>query len=259
MRIALGVEYDGRDFHGWERQGDFRTVQLVLEAALSRVADHGVRTVCAGRTDAGVHALGQIVHFDSNAPRSERAWMLGANANLPSDVAVTWAKGVAEDFHARFSARARRYRYLLYNRHTRPAVLRDRVAWEPRRLDIDRMRVASGYLLGEHDFSAFRGAGCQARSAVRRINAMEVTRRGPLVMIDVSANAFLLHMVRNIAGVLVAIGSNRASPGWAMEVLEARDRTRGGVTAPAAGLYLVQVDYPGHFRIPAVPPESALW
>lgn len=259
MRIALGVEYDGRDFHGWETQRNARTVQAVLEAALSRVADHGVRTICAGRTDAGVHALGQVVHFDSEAARSERSWMLGANANLPSDVAVTWARTVAEDFHARFSARARHYRYLLFNRHTRPAVLRDRVAWEHRRLDVDRMRVASGYLLGEHDFSAFRGAGCQARSAVRRVHALEVVRRGPLVMIDVSANAFLLHMVRNIAGVLVAIGSDRAPPGWAREVLEARDRTRGGVTAPAAGLYLVQADYPEHFEIPAVPPESGLW
>ena len=259
MRIALGVEYDGRDFHGWETQRNARTVQAALEAALSRVADHSVRTVCAGRTDAGVHALGQVVHFDSDAPRSERSWVLGANANLPSDVAVIWAKEAAPEFHARFSARARRYRYLLFNRHIRPAVLRGRVTWEHRRLDIDRMRVASGYLLGEHDFSSFRGAGCHAKSAIRQVHALNVLRRGPLVIIDVSANAFLLHMVRNIAGVLVAVGCAKASPEWTLEVLEARDRTQGGVTAPPTGLYLIQADYPAHFQIPAVPPESRLW
>lgn len=259
MKLALGVEYDGRDFHGWENQTNARTVQAVLQAALSRVANHPVATVCAGRTDAGVHALGQVVHFESDAARSERSWMLGANANLPTDVSVTWARRVAQDFHARFSARARRYRYLVFNRQSRPAVLHGRVAWEQRRLDVERMRAAAGYLLGEHDFSSFRGAGCQARSAVRRIHALDVSRRGALVRIDVVANAFLLRMVRNIAGVLVAVGSGRAAPDWGREVLEARDRRRGGVTAPAAGLYFVQVDYPAHFRIPAVPPESALW
>lgn len=259
MRIALGVEYDGRDFHGWETQTNGRTVQAALEAALSRVADHPVRTVCAGRTDAGVHAFGQVVHFDSESERSERSWMLGANSNLPADVAVTWARLVADDFHARFRARGRHYRYLFYNRATRPAVLRDRVAWEPRQLDVDCMHAASGHLLGEHDFSSFRGSGCQAKSAVRRIHMLTVARRGPVVMIDVSANAFLLHMVRNIAGVLAAVGTRREPPEWAQEVLEARDRTRGGVTAPAAGLYLVQADYPARFQIPAVPPESGLW
>ncbi|MDX1512804.1 MAG: tRNA pseudouridine(38-40) synthase TruA, partial [Gammaproteobacteria bacterium] len=220
---------------------------------------HEVRTTCAGRTDAGVHALGQVVHFDSTALRSERSWMLGSNANLPFDVSVTWARSMAPDFHARFSARTRRYRYVVFNRDARPAVLLGRVAWEHRRLDVDRMREASGYLLGEHDFSSYRGAGCQAKSPVRRIHALTVSRRGPLVIIDVTANAFLLRMVRNIAGVLIDIGCGRASPGWALEVLRARDRTCGGVTAPAAGLYLVEADYPSHFRIPAVPPESGLW
>lgn len=259
MKFALGVEYDGREFHGWETQPGVRTVQAELEAALSRVADHPVKTVCAGRTDAGVHAFGQVVHFESPAERSQRAWARGANSNLPEDVSVIWARPAPAEFHARYSARSRHYRYLLFNRDARPAVLRGRVAWEHQRLELDPMREAAGYLLGEHDFSSFRGAGCQSKSAVRHLQALEVFRRGPLVVIDVRANAFLLHMVRNIAGVLTAVGTGKRPPEWARQVLTARDRTQGGVTAPAAGLYLVQADYPEQFRIPAVPPESGLW
>ncbi len=259
MKYALGLEYDGREFHGFETQPNARTVQACLESALSKVADHPVRAVCAGRTDAGVHALGQIVHFESDSERPLGAWVFGTNSNLPEDVCVNWSRPVADAFHARFSAVARRYRYVILNRGTRPAALRGRVTWEHRALAVERMQTAAGYLLGEHDFSAFRGAGCQSRSAIRRIHRLDVSRRGLFVYIEVSANAFLLHMVRNIAGVLMDIGAGKAPVAWADEVLKSRDRRRGGVTAPADGLYLVQVDYPAEYRLPAVPPESGLW
>ncbi|MDH3315872.1 MAG: tRNA pseudouridine(38-40) synthase TruA [Gammaproteobacteria bacterium] len=259
MKIALGLEYDGREFHGFETQPNGRTVQACLEAALSRVADQAVKVICAGRTDAGVHALGQIVHFVSQAERPLNAWVFGANSNLPEDVSVNWSRAVPEEFHARFSATARRYRYLILNRATRPATLRGRVSWEYRPLEVERMQAASGYLLGEHDFSSFRGAGCQSRSPRRRIYRLEVSRRGPFVLIDVTANAFLQHMVRNIAGVLMDIGAGKSPVDWAEKVLRAADRRQGGVTAPPDGLYLAQVDYPAQYRIPAVPPESGLW
>lgn len=231
MRIALGVEYDGSGFSGWEAQAGRRTVQGALEAALSRVADHPAKVVCAGRTDARVHAWGQVVHMDTHAERPLHAWVLGGNANLPGDVAVQWAQAVDEGFHARFSARSRRYRYVIHNRASRSAVLRQRVAWECRPLDAGRMASAAADLVGEHDFSAFRAAGCQARSPVRRVHRLEVRRQGDLVLLDVVANAFLHHMVRNIAGVLMAIGSGREGPGWAREVLEGRRRGRTGPRA----------------------------
>ncbi len=259
MKIALGLEYDGREFHGFETQPNGRTVQACLEAALSKVADQPVKVICAGRTDAGVHALGQIVHFVSQAERPLNAWVFGANSNLPEDVSVNWSRAVPEEFHARFSATARRYRYLILNRATRPATLRGRVSWEYRPLEVERMQAASCYLLGEHDFSSFRGAGCQSRSSRRRIYRLEVSRRGPFVLIDVTANAFLQHMVRNIAGVLVDIGAGKSPVNWAEKVLRAADRRQGGVTAPPDGLYLAQVDYPAQYRLPAVPPESGLW
>ena len=259
MKFALGLEYDGRDFHGFETQPNGRTVQACLEAALSAVADHAVKVTCAGRTDAGVHALGQIVHFESGAERTLRAWVRGANSNLPDDVTVHWARPVPDEFHARFSAAARRYRYVILNRDTRPATLRGRVTWDYRPLQIGPMQTAAGFFLGEHDFSSFRGAGCQSKSALRRIHRLEVTRRGSFLFLDVSANAFLLHMVRNIAGVLMDIGAGKAEVAWAKQVLDARDRRKGGVTAPPDGLYLLQVDYPERFRLPAVPPESGLW
>lgn len=259
MKIALGLEYDGREFHGFETQPNGRTVQACLEAALSKVADQPVKVICAGRTDAGVHALGQIVHFVSQAERPLNAWVFGANSNLPEDVSVNWSRAVPEEFHARFSATARRYRYLILNRATRPATLRGRVSWEHRPLEVERMQAASCYLLGEHDFSSFRGAGCQSRSSRRRIYRLEVSRRGPFVLIDVTANAFLQHMVRNIAGVLVDIGAGKSPVDWAEKVLRAADRRQGGVTAPPDGLYLAQVDYPAQYRLPAVPPESGLW
>ncbi len=258
MRLALGVEYDGSRFAGWEAQPGRRTVQEAVETALSRVADHPVRVVCAGRTDAGVHAWGQVVHLDAPVHRAERAWLLGGNANLPTDVGLAWARPVPEEFDARRSALRRHYRYLVYNHALRPALLRERVCWECRPLDAERMQAAGAFLLGEHDFSAFRAAACQARSPVRRVERLEVSRRGRLVAIDVVANAFLHHMVRNIAGVLMAIGLGKEPPEWARQVLDGRDRRLGGVTAEPQGLYLVGVEYPARFETPPVPPPAWL-
>lgn len=258
MRLALGVEYDGSQFAGWEGQPGRRTVQETVEAALSRVADRPVRVVCAGRTDAGVHAWGQVVHFDAPAYRAERAWLLGGNANLPPDVSLTWARPVPEHFDARRSALRRHYRYLVYNHPLRPALLRDRVCWECRPLEVERMQAGGAFLLGEHDFSAFRAAACQARSPVRRVERLEVTRRGRLIAIDVVANAFLHHMVRNIAGVLMAIGLGKEPTQWARRVLEGRDRRLAGVTAEPQGLCLVGVEYPSRFQTPPVPPPAWL-
>jgi tRNA pseudouridine38-40 synthase len=258
LRLALGVEYDGSRFAGWEAQPGRRTVQEAVETALSRVADHPVRVVCAGRTDAGVHAWGQVVHFDAGVERPERAWLLGGNANLPADVGLAWLRPVPDDFDARRSALRRRYRYLFYNHPLRPALLRERVSWECRPLDAERMQQGAAFLLGEHDFSAFRAAACQARSPVRRIERLEVRRQGRLIAIDVVANAFLHHMVRNIAGVLVAIGLGKEPPEWARQVLQGRDRRRGGVTAEPQGLYLVGVEYPARFETPPVPPPAWL-
>jgi tRNA pseudouridine38-40 synthase len=253
------VEYDGRRFHGWEFQPRARNVQAVLETALSGVADAPVRTVCAGRTDAGVHGLGQVAHFDTAARRSQRSWVFGANANLPDDVAVLWAHPVPDDFHARFSARRRSYRYVVLNRAVRPATLRGRVTWECRPLDAARMARAARALTGEHDFSGYRAAGCQARSPVRTVHRLEVRRSGEFVLLEVEANAFLQRMVRNMAGVLMAIGSGRNEEGWAAEVLAGRDRSLGGVTAPPDGLYLAGVEYPDSFSLPRVSPRIVLW
>jgi tRNA pseudouridine38-40 synthase len=259
MRFALGVEYDGSDFSGWESQPRRRTVQSTLETALACVADGPVATVCAGRTDAGVHAIAQVVHFDSVAKRAPHEWVMGTNSNLPGDVSVRWANPVAEPFHARYSAVCRYYRYVILNRRQRPALLRRRAAWERSPLQVAAMRAAAAYLLGEQDFSSFRAAGCQAKSAVRKVVGLEVHRRGDLVFIDIAANAFLQHMVRNVAGVLIEIGKGKREPAWAKELLEARDRTRAAATAPAQGLYLSRIDYPPEHGLPAVSPEWLLW
>lgn len=251
MRIALGIEYDGTAFNGWQAQkSDARTLQSAVEKALSAVAAHPVSVICAGRTDTGVHAVGQVVHFDSDAPRSPRAWTLGSNTLLPPDVSVRWAQPVAETFHARFSATARRYRYLILNQPTRPALLRSRVCWQMRPLDAARMNAAAAHLLGEHDFTAYRAQQCQSKSPVRVIRQLAVTRHGAYLRIDVTANAFLHHMVRNIAGVLMTIGHGEREPDWAREVLEGRDRRLGGVTAVPQGLYLIGVEYPVEFGLP---------
>ena len=259
MRFALGVEYDGSGFSGWESQPGRRTVQSTLESALSSVADSPVAVVCAGRTDAGVHAVAQVVHFDSEAERAPHEWVLGANSNLCDDVSVRWASPVAESFHARYSAVCRHYRYVIQSRRERSALLRQRAAWERAPLCVTAMGAAARSLLGEHDFSSFRAAGCQANSAVRNVVSIDVKRRGELVFIDIAANAFLQHMVRNVAGVLIEIGKGKRGPDWVGELLEARDRTRGAATAPPQGLYLTRIDYPPEHALPAVSPECLLW
>lgn len=215
------------------------------------VANEPVEVHCAGRTDTGVHATGQVVHFDTDSDRSERGWLLGANSNLPDDVAVTWARPVADDFHARFSATSRSYRYRILNRLQRSALHRHRAWWVYQPLDAGRMHEAAQRLLGRHDFSAFRAAGCQASSPLREILSISVARNGDWITLDVSANAFLQHMVRNTVGMLAKIGLGERTIDWASEVLESRDRKAGGVAAPPHGLTLVAVGYPGEFNIPA--------
>lgn len=249
-RIAVGLEYDGAAYSGWQAQRTLRTVQEVAERALSGVAAEPISLVGAGRTDAGVHAAGQVAHFDTTARRTLRAWVLGANSALPSDVAVAWAVPVPAHFHARYCAEARSYRYVIGNRMARPALSAERAAWVWRALDAERMAEAAELLTGEHDFSAFRSAECQAKSPVRRLERLEVARHGDWVVIEATANAFLHHMMRNIAGLLVAVGKGEAPPGWARELLEGRDRGRGAATAPAAGLYLWEVRYPVAFALP---------
>ena len=245
MRYAAGVEYNGAAFHGWEvQQPEIRTVQGEVERALSKVANHFVRITTAGRTDTGVHASGQVIHFESEAERSERSWVYGANANLPADVCLSWVKPVSEEFHARFSALSRTYRYVIFNRPVRSALLVKERTWVYRPLDEERMQQGADHLVGEHDFSSYRAVACQAHSPVRTISRLEVSRHGEEIHIEVQANAFLHHMVRNIAGVLIAIGSGLQQSEWAREVLEYRDRTLGGVTAPPEGLTLIAVEYP---------------
>ncbi|WP_295388106.1 tRNA pseudouridine(38-40) synthase TruA [uncultured Thiodictyon sp.] len=249
-RIALGLEYDGSAFCGWQTQPRVRTVQATLEAALSRVADHPVRLQCAGRTDAGVHALEQVVHFDTTASRTPRAWVLGSNVNLPGDCAVSWAQPVPEDFHARFCAHARHYRYRILTRPARSPLERDRALWIHRPLDLGCMQAAAATLVGEHDFSSFRALACQAKSPVRRIHYLNLTKAAGVIELRVAANGFLHHMVRNIVGVLLAIGRGEAPVDWTAELLAVRDRTRGGVTAAPQGLYFMRADYPPEFGLP---------
>ena len=251
MRIALGIEYDGTSYNGWQRQKNGTGVQQRLEEALSVVAAEDIETVCAGRTDTGVHASGQVVHFDTAAERSDRGWLLGANTNLPDDISVSWARHVSDDFHARFSATGRSYRYSILNRLQRSALHRHRAWWVYAALDADRMHEAAQHLVGMHDFSAFRAAACQAKTATREITSIGVRRSGDWLTLDVSANAFLMHMVRNITGTLAAIGQGERPVAWAAELLESRDRKLGGITAPPHGLTLLGADYPEEFAVPA--------
>jgi tRNA pseudouridine38-40 synthase len=227
------------------------TVQGLLEKALSEVADEQVNLMCAGRTDAGVHACGQVVHFDTRVERSLTAWVMGSNANLPGDISVTWAKVMPAHFHARFKACARRYRYVIYNDQIRPAHMAEEVTWNHRPLQIERMREAARLIVGTHDFTSFRAVKCQAKSPVKTVHHLEVIEHGRFIVIDVRANAFLHHMVRNFAGVLMTIGAGEREPGWVAEILSARDRRAGGVTAHPYGLYLVQVEYPEEFELPS--------
>jgi tRNA pseudouridine38-40 synthase len=251
MRLALGVEYDGSDFCGWQRQSGTRTVQGCVEKALSQVADHELAVVCAGRTDAGVHATGQVVHFDTDAIRDQKGWIRGTNANLPRDVRVHWVTEINDDFHARFAARRRYYRYVIHNQPVGMALLRKRVCWDYAQLDESSMAIAAAYLVGEHDFTSFRAVACQANSPVRTIYRLDVIRCGNFIYIDIVANAFLHHMVRCIAGVLMTIGHGDQSCEWITELLAAKDRALSGMTAPAAGLYLVNVQYPEHCNVPS--------
>ncbi|MBS0591063.1 MAG: tRNA pseudouridine(38-40) synthase TruA [Proteobacteria bacterium] len=250
MRIALGIEYDGTDFHGWQRLTHTASVQATIEAALSKVADHSVDVICAGRTDAGVHARCQVVHFDTSASRSERGWTLGTNANLPPSIAVRWAQSVADDFHARFSARARRYRYTILNRPVRAALDARHVAWERAPLDAVAMHAAAQALVGEHDFSAFRTVACQARSPMRCVQAISVVREGDRVVLEIQANAFLHHMVRNIVGSLLPIGRGEEKPEWIAQLLAGRNRALAGPTAMSQGLVFLHPFYPARFGLP---------
>lgn len=251
-RLAAGVEYDGSGFYGWQRQRQSPTVQECLEQALGQVADHAVQVQCAGRTDTGVHAQCQVVHFDVEAQRSERSWVLGANTILPPGVSLLWVRPVAADFHARFSARRRSYRYRILNRWVRPALERGRVAWIRHPLDVEPMHAAAQHLLGEHDFSSFRAVGCQSRSPLRTIHRIAAQRSEHEIHLDIEANAFLYHMVRNIAGALMAVGRGQQPVSWLKELLQIRDRTAAGVTAPAEGLYFVAPSYPDFPQLPVL-------
>lgn len=254
-RIALGIEYKGSDFHGFQVQpSGVKTVQQALERALSVVADESISLVCAGRTDAGVHATNQVVHFDTLAIRPYKAWVKGTRPHLPDSVSVRWAQEVAPQFHARFSAHHRTYRYLLSDGTTSSALLSDQVTWSSRPLDIELMRQGAAHLVGQHDFTSFRATQCQAKSPVRTLEYLHLARRGDLIVLEIKANAFLHHMVRNIVGVLMAVGAGDKPPVWVREVLHARNRSAGGVTAKPYGLYLVGVDYPADFDLPTCLP-----
>lgn len=260
-RFAAGLEYDGRAYSGWQCQPGLATVQDVLQGALSRVADSPVECVCAGRTDAGVHAGGQVVHFDSDAIRSERSWRLGANTYLPGDVSVLWVREVPGHFHARYGALARSYRYVILNRDSRPGLAAGRATWERRPLDAQRMHEASQVLVGEHDFSAFRAIECQAKSPIRRVERIAVSRAADWVRLDITANAFLHHMVRNVMGLLLAVGHGESAPQRVSQVLASRDRRTNAATAPPDGLYLAAVRYPLEFGLPAAsePADALPW
>lgn len=249
-RLALGIEYQGSEYHGWQRQREVSSVQACLEQALSRVANHPVVVFCAGRTDAGVHATGQVVHFETRSERTEGAWTLGVNAHLPVDISVRWAKPVSSDFHARFSATARSYRYIICNQRLRPAILGSGMTHYHYPLQAELMHFAAQSLLGEQDFTSFRAMQCQSHSPWRKVYHISVWRQANYVMVDIKANAFLHHMVRNIVGSLLEVGTGNRPGDWIAELLAAKDRSLGASTAPAKGLYLVAVDYPAQFSIP---------
>ncbi|MFA7496841.1 MAG: tRNA pseudouridine(38-40) synthase TruA [Acidithiobacillus sp.] len=250
VRWALGVEYDGNGFCGWQRQLGQPSVQQSLEDALSRLANAPVTVIVAGRTDTGVHALCQVVHFDAPVQRSAQSWLRATNTYLPEGVALRWVQPVPEHFHARFSATARRYRYVILNRRDKSALWRHHTAWVYSPLQIAPMQAAAKMLLGTHDFSAFRASSCQANSPVRTLYHLELRQRGDLIAIDAEANGFLHHMVRNLAGVLIAIGRGDYPPEWAAAVLASRDRCQAGITAPPGGLYFVAPRYPAEFALP---------
>lgn len=251
MKFAIGIEYSGTAYSGWQQQKHSVSIQQHLQEAIGFVADHPVNLVCAGRTDAGVHAIEQVAHFESDSRRTNRSWLLGSNCRLPRDIRIKWISHVDESFHARFSAYARSYRYILFNSEVPSAVFHDRCSWEFRALDHRKMHESAQVLLGEHDFSAFRAVGCQAKSSCRNIHYLEISRQGEFIYLDIKANAFLYHMVRNITGSLLQVGRGEKPVDWIEALLAGKDRNLGGVTAPAAGLYLQQVYYPELFSIPS--------
>ncbi len=256
MRIALGIEYQGTDFHGWQRQSIKISVQVVVEKAVSSVANEEIKLICAGRTDAGVHALAQVVHFDTDAIREDRAWILGANNLLPASISIIWAKQVDDDFHARFSAQSRQYRYIILNTLARPAILSKRVWWMYHKLDEVRMQQAAKVLVGKHDFNAFRATQCQSKSSVRTMEYVDIHRRDDFIYCDIKGDAFLHHMVRNIIGSLMRVGQSLEEIGWISEVLASLNRNEAGITAPSSGLYLVGAYYAEKYQIP--PPPKAI-
>ena len=254
-RYAMAFEYDGQDFCGWQSQTHSLapSVQTAVETALSRISDCSIKVVCSGRTDSGVHALQQVIHFDTSAVRSNREWLLGCNANLPESVAALWIQAVDSDFSARFSATSRSYCYAIINRWLRPAINRHRLTWVRYPLDVEAMQQGAQYLLGEHDFSSFRAAGCQAHHPIREVKEISVTRTQARLDINITANAFLYHMVRNIAGSLIVVGRGQQSPDWIAEVLTQKQRQLAGMTAPAEGLSYIGPKYPSAYRLPKMP------
>jgi len=257
MRVALGVEYDGRGFCGWQSQADVPSVQDTLECAIAEIAGEPVRLHAAGRTDTGVHALQQVVHFETSVSRPLSAWVRGVNRHLPDSVAVLWSRDVSEEFHARFCATGRHYRYLLLNRPVRPALGSGVVGWFARPLELDAMRQAAAMLIGEHDFSAFRAAECQAKSPVKTLHRLDIARHGDVLIFDLHASAFLHRMVRNIVGALVYVGGGRQAPGWLAALLAARDRTQAAPTFAADGLYFAGVDYAPEWGLPPTTPDAS--
>jgi tRNA pseudouridine38-40 synthase len=252
MRVALGVEYDGSEFHGWQSQLDGCTVQDNLQLAISQIASEPIAIIAAGRTDTGVHALEQVIHFDTSSARPLSAWVRGVNALLPKSIAVLWAHAVPEEFHARFSAQARSYQYVLINRPARSAVHHGKVGWFHAPLDVQTMREAAKFLLGEHDFSSFRAAECQAKSPVKNLAQLDIHQQGDVIIFDLAANAFLHHMVRNIVGCLIYVGKGQHPPEWMQEVLQARQRKQAAPTFAPDGLYLRHIKYDAKWGLPQV-------
>jgi tRNA pseudouridine38-40 synthase len=252
-RFACGVEYDGHGFLGFQTQVQTPTIQDCLENAIAKVANHEVRLICSGRTDTGVSATAQVIHFDTEVERTEYQWIMGINTNLPKGISVLWVKQVADDFHARFSAIQRSYRYVIYNRWIRPAIGRHSMTWEMLPLDEKKMHQAAQYLLGEHDFNAFRSSACQSKTPIKTINSISVIREGNKVIMDVAASGFLHHMIRNIIGTLLPIGKGEKPVESMLQILESRDRTQAGITAPPNGLTFNTVLYPKKYQLPVSP------
>lgn len=253
MRIALGIEYDGSKYYGWQRQNDFISVQERVELALQKIALEPIEVTCAGRTDAGVHATNQVVHFDTQVERPIKAWTRGVSTYLPHDIGIKWAKVTSTDFHARFSARSRRYRYIIYNHSLRPAILQAGLTHVYYPLDAEKMHEAAQCMVGKHDFSSFRAANCQSKTPVRTLEQISVSRKNDYIVVEVAANAFLHHMVRNIVGSLIRVGTSEETVEWMRHTLEAKDRTLAGMTSKPNGLYLVNVVYPPEFELPESP------